>query len=110
VIVPELGFKKGSFLAFPSDFDSGSLSSTALKLENFSRNSKCREAVLAEVLDSLHRSPKYPTVSCGGPGGPGQLPAQGSHRSGRAHISASGSSTDSFAIRGGPRGYPVELR
>ncbi len=33
------------------------------------------------------------------PGGPGQLPAQGSHRSGRAHISASGSSTDRFAIR-----------
>ena len=28
---------------------------------------------------------------------------QGSHRSGRAHISASGSSTDRFTIRDGPR-------
>ena len=33
---------------------------------------------------------------------------QGSHRSGRAHISASGSSTDRFAIHTGPRGYPSE--
>ena len=33
---------------------------------------------------------------------------QGSHRSGRAHISASGSSADRFAIQDGPRGYPIE--
>ena len=35
---------------------------------------------------------------------------QGSHRPGRARISASGSSTGSFAIRDGPQGYPTELR
>ena len=35
---------------------------------------------------------------------------QGSHRPGRAHICASGSSADRFAIRNGPRGYPIELR
>ncbi len=34
----------------------------------------------------------------GGPGGPGSLPSQGSHRPGRARIRASGSSTNSFAI------------
>jgi hypothetical protein len=31
------------------------------------------------------------------PGGPGRFPAQGSHRSGRAHIRASGSSSNPFA-------------
>ena len=35
---------------------------------------------------------------------------QSSHRSGRACINASGSSTDRFAIRNSPRGYPIELR
>ena len=34
-----------------------------------------------------------------GPGGPGLLPSQGSHRPGRARIRASGSLTNSFAIR-----------
>ncbi len=34
-----------------------------------------------------------------GPGGPGSLPSQGSHRPGRARIRASGSSTNSFAIQ-----------
>ncbi len=34
-----------------------------------------------------------------GPGGPGWLPTQVSHRSGRAHISASGSSDDGFAMQ-----------
>jgi hypothetical protein len=33
---------------------------------------------------------------------------QGSHRSGRAHISASGSSISRFAILVGPRSYPAE--
>ena len=45
-----------------------------------------------------------------GPGGPGRLPTQGSHRPVRAHIRAYGSSTDRFAIRKGPRGYSIELR
>jgi len=35
---------------------------------------------------------------------------QGSHRPGRAHISASGSSAGRFDIRNGPRGYPIKLR
>jgi len=33
---------------------------------------------------------------------------QGSHRSGRACINASGSSANSFAIRIGPRSYSIE--
>ncbi len=43
-----------------------------------------------------------------GPGGPGSLPSRGSHRPVRAGITAYGSSIDRFAIRDGPRGYPVE--
>jgi len=45
-------------------------------------------------------------------GGPGRLPAQGSHRSGRARTSASGSSVDSGhpPIGKGPRRRSTELR
>ena len=39
---------------------------------------------------------------CFGPGGPGQLSAQGSHRPVRAHIRAYGSPTNGFATREGP--------
>lgn len=35
---------------------------------------------------------------------------QGSHRPVRARIRAYGSSADRFAIRNGPRSYPIELR
>ncbi len=44
----------------------------------------------------------FPSFAWRKPGGPGQLPAQGSHRPGRARTSAYGSSTDRFAIRKGP--------
>jgi hypothetical protein len=53
-------------LSFPSDFNPGSLVPAALFLENSYRNSKCREAVGPEALESLHRSPTRTTVSCGG--------------------------------------------
>src|SRR3954453_16889100 len=35
---------------------------------------------------------------------------QGSHRPGGGHFSPSGSSTNGFASRYGPRGYPIKLR
>ena len=52
----------------------------------------------------------FPKLSWRKPGGPGSLPTRGSHRPVRAHIRAYGSSTDRFAIRDGPRSYPIELR
>src|ERR1700730_2134920 len=49
-------------------------------------------------------------VAAVAPGDPGWLPTQGSHRSGRAHWSASGSSEHGFTTRGNQGGYPLSLR
>src|SRR5262249_34841753 len=56
-------------------------------------------------------TPKYRKQSGKfGPGGPGPLPARGSHRPVRARIRAYGSSTSRFAAHKGPRSYSIKLR
>jgi hypothetical protein len=66
---------------------------------------RCRPLVIND-----YPSPSMRANEPGVPGHPGWLPTQGSHRSGRAPWSASGSSEHGFTTQGNQCGYPVSLR
>ena len=66
---------------------------------------------LQASFTTLSRGQILRQVGCvNSPGGPGRLPAQGSHRSARAHISAYGSSDSGFATQCGQTNERCEAR